>query len=83
MSTAAERTARIAEINIEIAEINASIKYIRKAGQSYTMMTSAGGGTQRMTTNAALKELNDQRNELRAELKSLQGGSAFRVRASW
>lgn len=81
--TSAERTERIAEIQAEITEINNTLSYIRKAGQSYNMMTSAGGGTQRMTTNATYAELVKHRKELNAELKSLQGDKGFRLNPCW
>ena len=81
--TSAERTARIAEIQDELIVVNKAISYVMKTGQSYTMMSSAGGGTQRMTTNASLRDLKDYKNQLRSELKTLQGESAFRMRAPW
>lgn len=81
--TEAEKTERIAEIEVELAEINTTLSNIRKAGQNYNIMTAAGGGSQRMTTMPSYAELLKHKKELNAELKTLQGESAFRIRTGW
>lgn len=81
--TSAEKAARITEIQTEIAEIDTTLSNMRQAGQSYTIMTSAGGGTQRATVMITYIELVKHKKELNAELKTLQGESAFRMRATW
>lgn len=81
--TSAERTARIEELQTEIAEINTTLSNMRKAGQSYTIMTSAGGGSQRSTVMVTYKDLVADRKDLRSELKTLQGEDAFRMRPGW
>jgi ribosomal protein L29 len=81
--TAAEKAARITELQAEIAEIETAMTHIRKGGQSYLILSSAGGGSQRQVSMADYTKLREDLNELRAELKTLQGQRAFRIRPGW
>lgn len=71
------------EIRAEITEINTALSYIRKGGQSYMLMTSAGGGTQRSVTMADYDKLVRHRNELQSQLRELEDTRATRIRAGW
>jgi hypothetical protein len=72
-----------AEIVAEIEEINNALSYIRKGGQSYSINTASGGGTSRTVTMSDYDILVKHRNELNAQLKTLDGTRAIRVRAGW
>ena len=71
------------EIQTEIAEINAALSHLRKGGQSYSMMSAAGGGSQRIVTLVDYDKLVRHRNELEAQLRSLNEKRAFRIRSGW
>jgi len=77
------RSERIEEIETEIAEINTALSNIRKAGQSFMIMSASGAGTQRTVTQADYDKLKQHKTELQQELNSLQGRKGFRVGASW
>lgn len=71
------------EIRAEIAEITAALSHLRKGGQSYMLMTSAGGGTQRSVSMADYDKLVRHRNDLQAQLNEIEDVRAFRLRAGW
>lgn len=81
--TSAERSARITELQTQIANIDTKITQMLASGQSYMIMTSAGGGSQRSTTMVNFSDLTKYRDKLNAELKSLQGDKAFRMSPAW
>jgi hypothetical protein len=78
--TAAEKAARIIEVEAEIAEIDTALSHIRKAGQSYTINS---GGSIRTVTLADYDKLKNDRADLKHELASLNGNKAMRVRPGW
>jgi hypothetical protein len=67
----------------EIAEINTALSQIRKAGQSYMIMSASGAGTNRTMTMADYQKLVDHRNDLQRQLNTLSGNAATRIRAGW
>ena len=69
-----------AQIQIEIAEITTALSHIRKAGQSYTIMS---GNTQRTVTLADYDKLKKERQELYNLLDSRNGGRGIVFRAGW
>lgn len=72
-----------AELQAEITEINTALSQIRKAGQSYLIMSSAAGGTQRSVTMADYDKLIRHRNDLQRRLDTLNGKRAFMRRVGW
>lgn len=72
-----------ATLQAEIDEINIALSHIRKGGQSYLIMSSAAGGTQRSVTMADYDKLVRHRNDLQRRLDSLSGKRAFMKRVGW
>lgn len=75
--------ATAAEITAEIAEIDAALRSLRKGGQSYLIMSSAGGGTQRSVTMADYSALVKHKMQLQDQLASKNNTRAVRIRPGW
>jgi len=71
------------EIRIEIGEINRALSDIRKAGQSYLIMSASGGGSQRSVTMADYDRLKKHRDELQQQLDSMTGRRGIRFTPGW
>ncbi len=71
------------EIEAELLEVSTAISAIMAGGQEYTITTASGGGTSRTFKAADIGILQQMRKDLRADLSSINGTSAFRLRAGW
>jgi len=68
----------------ELEEIKKAMSQIRKAGQSYTIITASGAGTSRTVTMADYKDLLQEKKELEADILNLSSCPvATTVRAGW
>ena len=71
------------EIQLEIDDITTAISHLLKGGQNYSLMTMAGGGTQRSVTMVDYNKLIERKRELQCLLDSIDGTRAVRIRAGW
>lgn len=71
---------RMAEINVELAEVTKAISHLLAGGQMYMLQT---GSSMRQFQSADIDKLRSYRGELRAELRELQGESGFVMGAGW
>jgi hypothetical protein len=69
-----------AELTAEIAVVSTAITHIMKAGQEYTIDS---GGSSRRFRAADLNDLKRYRQELYAELRTIQGTSGLQLGAGW
>lgn len=74
---------RIAELQTLISDLDTAMANLRKGGQNYQLISSSGGGSQRMFTGVDYETLRQQRKEAKAELDGLQKNKGFRINAGW
>jgi len=72
-----------AEIQLEINQITTALSQIVIAGQSYEITSGSGAGTKRVVTMADYDVLKKHRNDLYAELATVEGTGVRRIRAGW
>lgn len=71
------------EIEAELTELNTAISHILKGGQSYTIMSASGAGTQRVVTMADYSKLLGRKKELQRMLDTIDGYRGIRLGVGW
>ena len=70
----------VEEIEAEIAIVSAAITALMQGGQQYMIQT---GASMRQFMAADIDKLRDYRNELKAQLRSLEGLDGLTIGAGW
>ena len=80
MATTSEQ---IAALELEAAQITLAISHILAGGQSYTIKSASGGGTERTVSMADYKTLVNHRPQIQADIAALNKNRGVSVTAAW